>query len=264
MFFPIGDYPNPRGWHWMTVLLILANVAVYVLFTVPLSAQPVNPADPQLAELLASLQTRLPPGTSLAEVTRQLTQYDLFVYRYGFRASAMNVTDLFASMFLHAGFMHLAGNMLFLWIYGNNVEDRLGPIGFLLAYLLTGVAAVAFQTVFNLGSDVPMIGASGAISGVLGFYLRWFPKHYVKVFIFLFPFFVGTRMLPASLVLWMYLILDNIVPFVLGGGGGGGVAHGAHIGGFLAGLAIAWAMGGPRPEDRGPDVPPELRAWRQR
>lgn len=259
MFFPIGDYPNPRGWHWMTVLLILVNVAVYVLFTVPLSVQPVNPADPRLPELLASLQTRLPPGVSVAEAARQLTQYDLFVYQYGFRASAMNVTDLFASMFLHAGFMHLFGNMLFLWIYGNNVEDRLGPIGFLVAYLLTGVAAVAFQTVFNLDSDVPMIGASGAISGVLGFYLRWFPHHFVKVFIVLFPFFVGTKMLPAQLVLWMYLILDNIVPFVIATGSGGGVAHGAHIGGFLAGLAAAWAMGGPQSQDRERDLPPELR-----
>jgi membrane associated rhomboid family serine protease len=257
VFFPLGDYPNPRGWHWMTILLIVVNVLVYVAITLPLSAQPANPADPRVADYLAALSAHLPPGTSPAMILKGLTEYDLFVFQWGFRPAAMNVADVFASMFLHGGFMHLAGNMLFLWIYGNNVEDRLGPIGFLVAYLLTGVAAVAFQTVFNPQSAIPMVGASGAISGVLGFYLRWFPRHYVRIFIFLFPFFVGTRMLSASLVLWMYLILDNVVPFLAAAQGGGGVAHGAHIGGFLAGLAAAFVMGRPQQEDIA--LPPELR-----
>jgi membrane associated rhomboid family serine protease len=255
MFFPLGDYPNPRGLRWMTLALIVANVGVYLVVTLPLSGQAVNPADPRVAEYVAALAKSLPPGTRLSDVAKQLSEYDLFVFQWGFRPAAMNVGDLFASMFLHGGLMHLAGNMLFLWIYGNNVEDRLGPIGFLIAYLLTGVAAVAFQTVFNPGSNIPMIGASGAISGVLGFYLRWFPHHYVKVFIFLFPFYVGTTMLSASVVLWVYLIFDNVVPFLTARSGGGGVAHGAHIGGFLAGLAAAWVMGRKPPEEA---IPREL------
>jgi membrane associated rhomboid family serine protease len=255
--FPIGDYPNPRGIHWMTVLLIVANAAVYLLVTLPMSAQPVDPADPRVAEYIAAIMKNLPPGTNPAAVFGGMSQYDLFVYQWGFRPAAMNVGDLFFSMFLHGGFMHLFGNMLFLFIYGNNVEDRLGPLGFLAAYVLTGVAAALFQAVFNMSSNIPMVGASGAISGVLGFYLRWFPRHYVKVLLFLPPLFMGVRMFPASLVLWMYLIVDNVLPFLLASQGGGGVAHGAHIGGFIAGFVAAVVMGRPRQEDV--VVPPELR-----
>jgi membrane associated rhomboid family serine protease len=243
---PIGDDPNPRGVHWMTILLIVVNVAVYLLVTLPMSGQAVNPADPRVAEYIAAISKQLPPGTNPAAVLAGMSQYDLFVYQWGFRPAAMNVTDLFFSMFLHGGFMHLFGNMLFLFIYGNNVEDRLGPFGFLAAYLLTGVAAALFQAAFNMNSNIPMVGASGAISGVLGFYLRWFPRHYVKVFMFLPPLFMGVRMFSASLVLWMYLILDNVLPFVLASQGGGGVAHGAHIGGFIAGFVAAVVMGRPR------------------
>jgi len=255
--FPIGDYPNPRGVHWMTVLLIVVNVAVYLLVTLPMSAQPVNPADPRVAEYIAAISKHLPPGTNPAAIFGGMSEYDLFVYQWGFRPAAMNVGDLFFSMFLHGGFMHLFGNMLYLFIYGNNVEDRLGPFGFLAAYLATGVAAALFQAVFNMNSNIPMVGASGAISGVLGFYLRWFPRHQVKVFMMLPPFMVGVRMFPASLVLWMYLILDNIVPFLMASQGGGGVAHGAHIGGFIAGFLVAVLMG--RKDSDDSQVPPALR-----
>jgi membrane associated rhomboid family serine protease len=255
--FPIGDYPNPRGIHWMTLLLVVANVAIYVLVTLPMSAQPVSPADPRVAEYISAIMKNLPPGTDPRAVFGGISQYDLFVFQWGFRPAAMNAGDLFFSMFLHGGFMHLAGNMLYLFIYGNNVEDRLGPFGFLAAYLATGVAAAMFQAAFNMASNIPMVGASGAISGVLGFYLRWFPRHYVKVFMFLPPFFMGVRMFSASLVLWIYLILDNIVPFLAAAQGGGGVAHGAHIGGFIAGLAAAFVLG--RPEPGPAEVPPEWR-----
>ena len=246
--FPISDYPNPRGLPWMTLVLIAVNVAVFVLVTVPLSIEPANPADPRVAAYLSAVAQSLPPGTSLSAVAGGLTDYDLFVFDWAFRPAAMSLATLFVSMFLHGGFMHLFGNMLFLWIYGNNVEHRLGPFWYLVAYLVCGIAAAAFQTAFSLGSQIPMLGASGAISGVLGFYLRWFPHHKVKIFVFLFPFYVGSIFLPASLVLWMYLIVDNLFPFVFSGSAGGGVAHGAHIGGFIAGLAMAWALGKPRAE----------------
>jgi membrane associated rhomboid family serine protease len=145
-------------------------------------------------------------------------------------------------MFLHGGWMHLAGNMLFLYIFGNNVEARLGSVPYLLVYLLTGVTATLFFAAFAPGSQIPLVGASGAISGVLGCYFLWFPRNRVKTFIFLFPFLMTTVLLPARLVLGVYLILDNLLPFIINGGAGAGVAHGAHIGGFLGGLGLAYGF----------------------
>ncbi len=242
MFIPIGDEPNPPGYLPIaTVAIIAINVAVYLLIALPLSTQAPDLRDPLLAEYARVVLPRLPPGTSLDELVRQTTAYDLMLFRWGFRASDPSLITLFTGMFLHAGFMHLAGNMLYLWVYGNNVEHRLGVLAYPFWYLATGVAATLFQTLFNPGSPIPLVGASGAISGVLGFYLVWFPHHMVRVFLFLFPFYVGTVHLNATLVLALYLVVDNLLPFVLAPAGAG-VAHGAHIGGFLAGMAIAWGM----------------------
>jgi membrane associated rhomboid family serine protease len=241
MIIPISDYPNARGLPWMTLALIAANVAVFLFVTMPLSTQRPNPNDPLLLDYLRAIKESLPPGVSLREVARQTSMYDLVVFQWGFRPAEMNPVTLFTSMFLHGGLMHLVGNMLFLWIYGDNVEHRIGPFGFLFWYLATGVAAAAFQTVFTLGSQIPMVGASGAISGVLGFYFVWFPGHTVRLFAFLFPFYVGSLFVPARIVLTLYLIVDNLLPFLMGPSGSG-VAHGAHIGGFIAGVAAAWAL----------------------
>ncbi|MCW5621353.1 MAG: rhomboid family intramembrane serine protease [Burkholderiales bacterium] len=238
MFLPIGDEPNPHHVPVMTVAIIAVNVAVYLLLTLPLSMRPPDPADPLLAEYLRVLLPNLPPGTSQQQVLGHMSAYDLVVYQWGFRADAPRVTTLLAAMFLHGGFMHLFGNMLYLWIYGNNVEHRLGAWPYLFWYLATGIAATLFHALFNLGSPIPLVGASGAISGVLGFYLVWFPRHVVKVWMFLFPFYVGVVQISATVVLIMYLVLDNLLP-MLAGGGAGGVAHGAHIGGFIAGMAVA-------------------------
>jgi hypothetical protein len=131
--------------------------------------------------------------------------------------------------------------MLFLWIYGDNVEHRLGPVLYFVGYLLTGVAATLFHAVLDSSSNIPMVGASGAISGVLGFYFIWFPRNQIRVWVLLFPFIMNVVLLPARLVLGIYLVLDNLFPFLVSRGvGGGGVAYGAHIGGFIAGLAVAW------------------------
>jgi tetratricopeptide (TPR) repeat protein len=130
--------------------------------------------------------------------------------------------------------------MLFLWIYGDNVEHRLGRVPFLIAYLATGIAATLFHALFDMDSPLPLVGASGAISGVLGFYFLWFPHNQVRVWLFLFPILMRVVLLPARWVLGFYLFVDNVLPFLLTRGGGAGVAHGAHIGGFLAGLAVAW------------------------
>jgi membrane associated rhomboid family serine protease len=242
MFFPVGDEPNPSD-HLpaATIAIIAANVAVFVLITLPLSMRPPDPGDPALMEYVRALLPLLPPGTSVQQVLQQMSAYDLVLFRWGFRASDPTLLTLVTGMFLHAGFMHLAGNMLYLWVYGNNVEHRLGVAPFVFWYLATGVAATLFQTLFNLGSPIPLVGASGAISGVLGFYLVWFPRNTVRLFVFLFPFYVGTVHVSAMLVLVLYLILDNILPFVMTQGASG-VAHGAHIGGFVAGMLVAWLM----------------------
>ena len=241
MFLPLGDEPNPRGVPVVTYTLIGINVAVFLFVTLPLSA--VRPAldDPALFEYLNAISPQLPSRMEAERLLMQVSAYDLVVFSYGFRPADPGAIALLTSLFLHGGFMHLAGNMLFLWIYGDNVEYRLGPARYLVAYLGTGFLATLSHAVLDFGSVLPMVGASGAISGVLGFYFIWFPRNRVRLWIMLFPFFMNVIYAPARLVLGMYLIVDNLLPFlVTRGAGGGGVAYGAHIGGFLGGLAYAW------------------------
>lgn len=240
MLLPIGDTPNPRGIPYVTYLLIAVNVAVFLLISLPLTSARPDLADPMLLEYLRAMGARGP--LSAAEIAKHVTAYDLFVFRYGYRPGDPSLLTLFTAMFLHGGLLHLAGNMLFLWIFGDNVEHRLGRVGYLLAYLATGVAATLFFALFVPGSQVPLVGASGAISGVLGCYFLWFPRNSVKVFFFLFPFFMQTVLVPARWVLGFYLLIDNLLPFLINGGGGSGVAHGAHIGGFLAGAGLAFGI----------------------
>ncbi|MFO1207152.1 MAG: rhomboid family intramembrane serine protease [Burkholderiales bacterium] len=235
---PISDYPSPPGKPFVTIALIVVNVAVYLLVTLPLGTQPANHADPAFQEYLRLVMQSVPRNVSPQQVIDSISAYDLTVFKWGFRPADPSLATLVSSIFLHGGFMHLAGNMLYLWIYGDNVEHRLGPVAFLFWYLVTGMAATLFHALFNLGSPIPLVGASGAISGVLGFYFLWFPHHSVRVFLFLFPIYVGTVMLNARFVLAIYLLWDNVLPFLIAPGGGG-VAHGAHIGGFIAGLAAA-------------------------
>jgi membrane associated rhomboid family serine protease len=243
MFLPVGDEPNPRGVPLVNYALIALNVAVYLLVSFPLSYQPADVSDPRFREYLEIIRQHLPPGVSLEDLASQISAYDLFVLDWGYRPAMPSLRDLFASMFLHGGFAHLFGNMLFLWIYGDNVEHRLGRARYLLWYLVTGASATLFHSLFDSDSRLPLVGASGAISGVLGFYFIWFPRNAVRVWVLLFPFFMNVVHLPARLVLGFYLVLDKLFPFLLARGtGGGGVAYGAHIGGFLAGLGVAWLM----------------------
>ncbi len=143
---------------------------------------------------------------------------------------------LFTSMFMHGGWMHLIGNMLYLWIFGNNVEDAMGHARFILFYLLCGIAAAMAQALPNPGSEIPMIGASGAISGVLGAYLILYPHARVLVVIPL-GFIIHTMRIPAGFVLGFWFFIQ-LISSVGASGQQGGVAFGAHIGGFVAGLAL--------------------------
>jgi len=146
------------------------------------------------------------------------------------------LATFFTSMFLHGGWMHLIGNMLYLWIFGNNVEDAMGHRRFIAFYLICGVAAALTQAIPDVHSTTPMIGASGAISGVLGAYLLLYPHARVLVVIPL-GFYIHATRIKAGWVLGFSFALQ-IVNSVISGDQQGGVAWGAHIGGFVAGLAL--------------------------
>lgn len=153
------------------------------------------------------------------------------------------ILDMFTAMFLHGSLAHLLGNLLFLWIFGDNVEAALGRGWFLPFYLACGLAATLTQYATDPTSTIPNLGASGAISGVLGAYLVLFPGARVRVFVWPFSLFIGTLAMPAVIWigLWFALQLASGVRG-LGGGAVGGVAFWAHIGGFVAGLALVWLL----------------------
>jgi membrane associated rhomboid family serine protease len=145
------------------------------------------------------------------------------------------------SQFLHGGFLHIISNMWFLWIFGDNVEDRIGFFLFPLFYLVCGVVGALAQYIFLIGSDIPMLGASGAIAGVLGAYFAWFSHHKVKTLIPIFGFF-SIIDVPASIMLLYWIItqvLAGAVSFTATGEDLGGVAYFAHIGGFVFGWIFA-------------------------
>ena len=144
---------------------------------------------------------------------------------------------IFSHMFMHGGWFHLLGNMWFLWVFGDNVEDAMGPVRFFVFYILCGLAAAAAQTITNTSSMLPMVGASGAIGGVMGAYIRLYPHARVHTLLFLGIIFT-TISLPAYVMLgyWFLLQLLSGIPSL--SAVGGGVAFWAHVGGFLAGAAL--------------------------
>lgn len=157
----------------------------------------------------------------------------------GFKISVLK--NFITAMFMHAGWMHLISNMLYLWIFGDNIEDRLGHVGYLLFYLAAGIFASGLHIFFNPTSNVPSLGASGAIAGVLGAYLIFYPQSKVYTFI-PFGYFMRLRPLPAIAVLglWFVMQIFSGVGSMMAQGRGGGVAYWAHIGGFVFGLLIGF------------------------
>lgn len=162
------------------------------------------------------------------------------------RAFPFAPVTLVSSMFIHGGFFHILGNMLYLWIFGNNIEDLLGPTRFLFFYLLCGLAAALTHTMLNPGSLVPTVGASGAVSGVLGAYLIAYPHARVLTLVFVF-IFVRLIVLPAGVLLVFWFVIQALSGLTsLGASIGGGIAWFAHIGGFLAGIVLLKLMAGSR------------------
>ncbi len=173
-------------------------------------------------------------------------QFALIPVQFSGGITGGDIADIFTSMFMHGGLLHLAGNMLYLWIFGDNVEDSMGSAKYLLFYLLGGMVASFAHIFTNPGSQIPTVGASGAIAAVLGAYLVLYPQSKVLTIIPL-GFFMKLTLVPAAFVLglWFVLQLFNGV-FSLGGPDVGGVAFWAHIGGFLVGVALAKLLAGRR------------------
>ena len=155
--------------------------------------------------------------------------------------------SILTSLFLHGGWLHIIGNMLFLWVFGNNIEDRLGHIGFVLFYVLSGVAATFAQSIISSGAPEPLIGASGAIAGVLGAYLLLYPRARVTTLIFF--IFITSIELPAVIVLGLWFVIQVFQGVGATTAAGGGVAYMAHVGGFLAGMLLLLVF---RPKARPP------------
>ncbi len=158
-----------------------------------------------------------------------------FVSQYAVIPARLHLSALFTMMFLHGGWMHIIGNMWFLWVFGNNVEDSMGHVRFLVFYLLCGIAAAGTQTLVTPASAVPMVGASGAISGVMGAYVVLYPRVRVHMLVIL-GIFITRIVVPAYLMLGYWFLLQ-----LIGGGlaqGEGGVAFWAHAGGFVAGALL--------------------------
>jgi membrane associated rhomboid family serine protease len=201
------------------------------------------------------IPSRTTPGVTITVIVLNVLVYVLglmlthegreaFIYAFGLIPAYFSVTTMFTSMFVHGSFMHLAGNMLFLWIFGDNVEDRLGHGRFIAFYLMCGVTAAVAQTALNAASLVPMVGASGAIAGVMGAYLVLYPHSRVLM---LFPFPPILFELPAVFFLVMWFLVQflngiNQLPIFERNAISGGVAFWAHVMGFVAGLVLVVFM----------------------
>lgn len=212
MLLPLKDLNPRRSFPVVNVALILANIAAFVFeLTLP----------PHAYKAFLMVNGMVPD-----RVPAWLAGH------MGFETAFL---PLVTSMFLHSGFLHIAGNMLFLWIFGDNVEEYFGHLGYLVFYFVCGIGAGLLHLFFNWHSAIPALGASGAISGVMGAYLVLYPRARVLtlVLIFLVP-------VPAVLILGYWFVIQFLEGMAsLGGGPTGGVAVWAHVGGFLIGMAIA-------------------------
>lgn len=222
MFFPIkDDNPTVRK-PYLTIALILANTLIF-LYTRLFGPEGFQ----YFIVSYGFIPLRFFEGSDMSQV-------------FGIALDTPIMLTPFSSMFLHGGWMHLIGNMLVLWIYGNNIEDYFGPILFLLFYFVAGIAAVGLYSIINMDSPIPLVGASGAIAGVMGGYMVLHPKANVTVLIFF--FFIQFVTMPAKVVLGLWFVMQLFMSFAGAAGGGGGVAWLAHVGGFVFGYVVLKIM----------------------
>jgi membrane associated rhomboid family serine protease len=219
--FPLRDTQPSYSKPVVTVLLIVVNVLIFLL------------------------------EISLDDYSR-----NVFIAHFGLIPARFQPLDVFTSMFLHGGWMHLIGNMWFLWVFGDNIEDILGHGKFFAFYILCGAGAAVLQILMNPVSRVPMVGASGAIAGVMGAYMVKFPRSHILTLVFIF-IFATTFEVPA----WAMLVYWFGIQLVSGVGSvghsqlsQGGVAFFAHVGGFVAGILLIYLMGARQPYSRRRDL----------
>jgi membrane associated rhomboid family serine protease len=225
--FPYRDENETQHTAFVTVAFIALNVLVWLLVQGAGASVPLAKSVCNFGLIPGELTLSLPPST-----------------RFPIGEGLVCLTDpgrqplnVLTSMFLHGSWMHLLGNMWFLWLFGNNVEDVVGHVRFVVFYLLCGLTAALAQVLINPASAIPMVGASGAISGVMGGYLLLFPR--VRVFCFvILGFFVTSVALPAWMMLAYWLVIQFVSGLAAFGGDVGGVAFWAHVGGFVAGLIL--------------------------
>jgi membrane associated rhomboid family serine protease len=260
---PIRDVNPTSRTAWLTMALIVANVAIFVLwaptFSTPQEQQEFLFCNALIPYEVANQTTLADGGTEANEAIQESFGADAeeaSALQTFLRTSCPDkswLASVFVSMFLHGSWLHLAGNMLFLWIFGNNVEDRLGRLVFLLLYVLGGLAATGLQLAFDPNAAVPNVGASGAIAAILGAYLVLFPNARIHTLVIF--FFITFVDLPAVAVLlaWFVLQLFSGVG-EMGRSVGGGVAYWAHVGGFAFGWTMTWLLF----RDRGRRAP---RVW---
>ena len=221
--FPIGDENLPgRGLAWITLSLIAINIAVFLFLQGAT-------ADTSFTYGWSSIAREITEGVDLTQAVPVVIDGTEYLVPQAPGPDPIYLT-LLSSMFMHGGWLHLGGNMLFLWIFGDNVEHRAGPIPYLLAYLAAGLVGSLAQILGDPTSPIPSLGASGAISGVLGAYLVLFPRNRVTAFVFRFLVQV-----PALAAIGMWIALQ-VISSLADPTGAGGVAYLAHIGGFVAGV----------------------------
>jgi membrane associated rhomboid family serine protease len=237
--FPLKDDIPTERTPWVTIALIAANVVVFFLQVRSGGTLFGGPTERTVVDWGAIPYEFTHPGDNcdLSE-GRVLCEGQPGVTGQA-ETQPPTWATAFSSMFMHGGLLHIGGNMLFLWIFGNNVEDSMGRVRFIVFYFIGGFAAIALQTAVDPNAAVPSIGASGAVAAVLGGYLLLYPRARVLTLVFLFVFFAFIQ-LPALafLVIWFaQQALFGLADLTNPTGGGGGVAYFAHIGGFLFGLA---------------------------
>jgi membrane associated rhomboid family serine protease len=252
--FPIKDNIPTDRFPFVTVALILINVIVYLL-TIRHGGSIISGPDAHETVKFGAIPYAITHGGAHCAEFGQQT--DLGTQAIGVFCNGQQLPDgttahvsdsatvptwetIFTAMFMHGSILHIGGNMLFLWIFGNNIEDAMGPVKFILFYILGGFAALALQVAVSPNSTAPTIGASGAIAAVLGGYILLYPRARVLTLVFIILFFTVIE-LPAVVMLGIWFLqqaLFGAANLTNPTGGGGGVAYFAHVGGFAFGLAV--------------------------
>ncbi len=223
--FPLKDENPTEITPFVTFVLIAANVAAWLLL------QNAGSGEGFLASLCAY-------GAIPGEITGQIRVGETVpIGPSSCLVGGLGAGAMLSSMFLHGSWMHLIGNMWFLWVFGNNIEDSMGHLRFVVFYLITGLIAAGAHIATSWSSGVPVVGASGAISGVMGAYIVLYPKVRVHTLIFL-GFFARMMALPAAAILGLWFVIQLVQGGLAGAGSGGGVAFWAHVGGFVAGVLL--------------------------